>query len=214
MKRVRHLLIFGVLIIGLAQVAQATTIESGILTLTDCGTNGSGCPAAAYTFTIGDTSATLTIQISNTAVLNSNNGYIGGVDLGFATSSNVNVTGLTTSTNLGGTTNWEFTTGSLSSNGCGGNSGAFVCADFKANPKNGGVQLTQNGTYSWTWTYDPIAAADVFPVPQVHVGANYNLANGLIVSQTGATVPEPNTLVTLGGGLLGLAAILRRKYLA
>jgi len=212
-KQLRFFLLFAALMGGLGQFAQASTIETGTLTLTNCGTNGSGCPAATYTFSVGTTSATLTIQISNTAVLNSANDLIGGVNLGFATSSNMNITDLTTSANLGGKNNWEFSTGSLSSNGCGGNNGAFVCADFTANPTNGGVLLTQNGVYSWTWTYDAITAADVFPVAQIHIGANYNLQNGLIVSQTGAVAtPEPSTLVTLGGSLLGLAAVLRRKY--
>jgi len=215
MKRIKQILLLVGLVIGLTQLAQASPIEHGYLTLSDCGTNGSGCPAATYTFDIGTTSATLTIEISNTATLISNNDLIGGVDLGFLPSSYpLHITGLTTSANLGGTAVWEFKTSSLSSNGCGGNQGADVCSDFTANPTNGGVLLAQGGVYTWTWTYDAITATDVRPVSDVHIGANYNMQNGLIVSQTGASVPEPSTLITLGGGLLGLAGVLRRRRLA
>lgn len=215
MKWIKYTLGLAALMISLTPLAQADTIETGIMTMADCGGSNTGCPAAAYTFTIGTTSSTLTIQISNTAVLNSNNDLIGGVDLGFTDTKNVDITGLTTSSNLGGTANWSSSTGSLSNNGCGGNQGAFVCAEFAANPTNGGVLLTQGGVYSWTWNYDAISAADVFSTEDVHIGANYNMKNGFIVSQTGAqlqSVPEPNTLVILGSGLVGLAAVLRRKY--
>jgi hypothetical protein len=172
----------------------------GTLTLSDCGGGQSGCPAAIYSFNITSTSATLTIQITG-AVTAGVNDHITGVNLGFSPSGTVS--NLTLFANPGGT--WTSTTGSLNNNGCGTNSGAFVCAASSI-----GVAIAQNSIVSWTWHYT--LTGSIFTADQVHIGANYGPHNGLIVSQTGATaVPEPGTLALFGSGLLGIAGIIGRR---
>src|SRR5437667_12601992 len=60
----------------------------GSLSLSDCGSGQSGCPAATYSFDITGTSASLTIHITG-AVTAGVNDHIGGVDLGFTRSNNL-----------------------------------------------------------------------------------------------------------------------------
>lgn len=187
--------------------AMADTMASGTLTLTNCGTPGTGCPAATYNFVVTSTSATLTIMINGG--LNSTNSNLTAVDLGFTNSNNtVTMGSFTTSGNVTGT--WGATTGSLSSGGqCGTNGGAFVCASVS--PLNG-LTLQQGQTYTFTWNYTLANPNGIFAAGDVHIGAEYgpNQGNyqGLIVSQT---IPEPTSLTLLGVGLLALGGFARRR---
>ncbi len=201
----RKLLVVGGFAVVLALSCLPAQADSvGTLTLTDCGGGQSGCPAATYSFNITSTSASLTINITG-AVTASVNNQITGVDLGFSPSNNVTLLGATFPS---GAVGWTATTGSLSNSGCGSNSGAFVCS-FSAT----GLTIVQGGTYVWTWNYTLTDPSKIFAASDVHIGANYGPANGLIVSQTGATtpVPEPGTLALFGSGLLGIARIIRRR---
>ena len=141
----KKLLISGVLValLGLALAsAPVQADETGTLSLTGC--PGPGCPNATYSFDIGATSAELTINITGPVSASMpGNDFITGVDLGFTPSGNIS--GLTLASNPGGGP-WTTDTASLGNNGCGTNSGAFVCSS--ASP---GLSITDGGTYTWVW---------------------------------------------------------------
>lgn len=183
----------------------------GTMSLTGCGTLGTGCPDATYTFDISGNTATLTITI--TGAVDSTNNLIVGVEIGPGfTSGSTSFSTITVSEANGDI--WLPFSGPLNNNGCGDNSNVTsLCA-------TGLTSLTQGSSYTWTFTFDPSVSLVSDP-GLVHIGANYdgtgcidapNGCNGLIVSQDGATaVPEPASIALFGSGLMTLAGMIRRR---
>jgi hypothetical protein len=168
---------------------------------------GSLCPAATYSFDIGATSATLTIHIDGVPVSGSTN--IQSVDLGFSPNNNLTLTGPVLFTDNGVTTAGVYdntfendinSAGDCTSSG----TSAFVCASSSS----GGALVHQGDTLTWKWTYTLLNASKIAAAGDVHIGANYDPADGRIVS---TTIPEPNTITLLLAGLLGVGVFARRR---
>ena len=179
------------------------------LTVTNCG--GSGC--------------TVTLTIDTTALTNPNQeAYIDAV--AFKLGSGATFTG--TLTAPAGAT-WSTSTTSLNSGNtgpCMSSNGDVQTCSAAGSPVIG---VATGGNLTWTWT--GVVAADT---NISHVGYQYNNGtattasqlNGLIVScgytSTGGTscaggtqpppnVSEPGSLAIIGFGMVGLAALLRRR---
>jgi len=205
-----HALRNGVLLVAICFVfaigAKADGV-SGELSLTNCGTAGTSCPGATYDFSIGSTSATLSITIGGGNALTSNNDLITGVDLGFLPQNKFSSFSTTVATNFNGATGtWTGSLDSLNNGNCTSNGGAFACATGAP------ILLVNGGTYTWTWNYTLTSqgTSALSSISSVHVGANYGPNSGLIVSQA-TSVPEPSPLLLLGAGLAGLLGLKKAK---
>ena len=212
------LTIFAVTIfLSIAPPAKADTVTT--LTLTNCGTAGTTCPAATYTLTIHPTGGSgydITLSITITGAVTSGgftgsggNDHIAGVSVKIA-SDILNpslISGPAGATWLAAVEGQAGDVSNQSGGDCQGSGSGWVCTTVAAG--NAGLLITQGGTYDWKFHVDNGGALVSAPSIQV----NYDPHNGLIVSQT-LQVPEPGTMILLGFGLLGLGTtVLRRRLL-
>jgi hypothetical protein len=199
------------LAIAFLALALGTPAKADSFSLTNCGTAGTLCPAATYSFSIGTTSATLTIHIDGVPATGSTN--IASVDLGFTANGNLTLSGPVVFTDNGvivsGLYNNTFENNINSASNCtSSGTAAFICASSSAD----GALIHQGDTLTWKWNYTLVDASSIAAGGDVHVGANYDPANGRIVSTTANTaVPEPNTITMLLAGLLGVGVFARRR---
>jgi PEP-CTERM motif-containing protein len=209
MKRISFLAM--VIALGFAFGTAPAKAESMSFSLADCGTVGTLCPAATYSFDVGTTSATLTIHIDGVPVAGSTN--IVSVDLGFTPNNNLTLSGPVVFTDngvtQGGIYDETYENSINSSPDCtAGGTAAFICAGSSSD----GVLIKQGDTLTWTWNYTLVDPSKIDAAGDVHVGANYDPADGRIVSTTANTaVPEPNTITLLLAGLFGMGVFARRR---
>jgi hypothetical protein len=207
----KSILFLGMVIaLGFAFGTAPAKAESMSFSLADCGTVGTLCPAATYSFVIGTSAATLTIHIDGVPVTGSTN--IVSVDLGFTPNNNLTLTSPVVFTDngatVGGVYNQMFENSINSSPNCtAGGTAAFICAGSSTD----GALIKQGDTLTWTWNYTLVDPSKIDAAGDVHVGANYDPAEGRIVSTTASSVPEPNTITLLLAGLLGLGIFGRRR---
>jgi hypothetical protein len=180
----------------------------------------SGCFGLTYTLTVdpalgGTYSASL--NISGTYAGDKGASYISAVN--FKVASDVASPRLTGAP--GGVADWRTLESNINNAGCAGSGNGFVCSQDPATVSlaplfNSTGYVTINDT--WSWTFTP-AGGETFPgLFGAHIGAKFNNAagnlNGVIVSETYSEtfypVPEPATLVLVGGALVVVGGRLRR----
>jgi len=191
--------------------ASAITLDS-----TNC-SSADACYGLAWTLTVnagnflynGATygyQALLSITDDPTSNINTSNIVISAVD--FKVSSTQTAAALyqvPNSTVLG---TWTTSTGSLGSNGCGGNSGGFVCSQSSTDPANFAATAAAQ-TFGWYFNSGPIAAN----LDGAHIGAKMTSlgTSGKLLSQK-VQVPEPASLSFFSGvALIGFAGSMRRR---
>ena len=112
-------------------------------------------------------------------------------------------------TSFGASSVWSYVSGGTSSAGCTTPSNAFVCASYSSGDK----ALDTGGTYSWTWIIDnPTFDPKGYWVKAVWVDANGDFVDQISSGVSNNTsVPEPATALLLGLGMLGVAAVRRKR---
>lgn len=202
MRKLLMTVVVALAVLALAPAAKADTVVN--LTNFNCGGN---CPLANYTVTIHPTggsnyTVTLDVQIISGVVAGSTD-RITSVNVKFASDlTGVSNSTLTGGTNIGAVT-WTTNESNISNADCATAGQGFVCSLASGT----GLPISAGTTYTWVWNLTLGAGATL--TSAVHIGTNYDAANGRIVSQE-VSVPEPGTIALLGAGLLGLAALRRR----
>lgn len=211
--KMKKLLMTGVVALAVLALAPAAKADT-VVTLTTTAANScnatpaGGCPVATYTVTIhptGGSNYTVTLAISNiSGVVASSTDKITSVNTKFASDlTGVSNSSLTGGTNIGAVT-WTTNESNISNADCATPGQGFVCSQASGT----GLPIANGGgPYTWVWNVTTSGAL----TSTVHIGVNYDPANGKILSyKVPVSVLEPGTLTLLGSGLLGLAALRRR----
>jgi hypothetical protein len=184
-----------------------------------------GCEDMKFTMSLDLTAGiyTLTFKIEES---NENDFGVPWIDAVDFKVSNGDLTGLALTTVPGGLS-WgppEQGNKSASGFGCGtGGGSGFVCAD----PTSAANMVPTSATaLTWVFTWTGLAAGkSIIPTSDWHTGAGFSKdatgdTKGLIISLDGGTaggdsdggsIPEPSSLLLMGGGLLGVALGIRRR---
>ena len=199
-------------ILTLAVLVAAVSVLSSGLSGATIGPSCGSCYGATYTLTEtllssskGTSTYAVTYQINTKGYIYNATDYIQQVAVKI--SDNV-ISASLVSAPAGGSWSAPQLNSGLNNSGCSGSGSGFVCT-------SDGSSAVANGS-TYTWVFDIKIQGTISSTESIK--ANYNPANGIIVSEdipedfgpTPGPVPEPTVLSLLGGGI-GVWAWSRRR---